>query len=49
MQLGFRDLSTTKEFITRKSYNDEHLSHEEEKVLDALNRQVCHNVHCVRV
>lgn len=40
-KMGFRDLRTTKEFITRKSYADDQLTQDEEKVLDALNRQVC--------
>lgn len=43
-KMGYRDLKTVKEFIIRKSYQDDELSVDEEKFLDALNRQVIHSL-----
>ena len=39
-KMGYRDLRTVKEFILRKSYQDDELSQDEERFMDALNRQV---------
>lgn len=39
-KMGYRDLKTVKEFILRKSYQDDDLTGDEERFLDSLNRQV---------
>lgn len=39
-KMGYRDLRTVKEFILRKSYQDDELTQDEERFMDVLNRQV---------
>ncbi|KAI1280557.1 hypothetical protein HDE_13704 [Halotydeus destructor] len=38
-KMGYRDLQTVKDFVSRKSHIEDHLSKDEEQFMDVLNRQ----------